>query len=199
MPFQRPLSVLASALAAAGIVLTVASCAGHITPLGPQSASTPRPVLQRTPVSSPQVLIRQQAPFVLEAMRTQPSTAAGGCPAGYVALSGDNPTQCYRKIGTPVTITSAGVSPVTLLPAAPSQHTGPAQYGFMIVLPDADVSALTDVTTTAYRAHGSLAISAGGRTWALPFVGRPFTSPQLQIPLPRKQALKLQRMLVPSG
>lgn len=47
MPVQsppRPPSALASLLAAAGIVLTVASCTGHITPLGPDQAATmPQP------------------------------------------------------------------------------------------------------------------------------------------------------------
>ena len=46
MQFQpgkpRSSSVLAAALAAAGIVLTVASCAGHLTPLGPNAAPQPR-------------------------------------------------------------------------------------------------------------------------------------------------------------
>jgi hypothetical protein len=45
-------------------------------------------------------------------MRAKPAPAVGGCPAGYVALDG-NQGWCYSKIGTPVTITSAAVSPVT--------------------------------------------------------------------------------------
>jgi hypothetical protein len=45
MPFQRParpLSVLASALAAAGLMLAVAGCS-HITPLGPDPAPVSLP------------------------------------------------------------------------------------------------------------------------------------------------------------
>jgi hypothetical protein len=53
-------------------------------------------------------------------MRTQPATAAGKCPAGYAALSapGSGGT-FYRKLGTPVTITAAGISSVykKLVPA----------------------------------------------------------------------------------
>jgi hypothetical protein len=127
-------------------------------------------------------------------MRAHAAAAAGTCPAGYRTLPGDNSGECYRKIGTPVTITSAAVSSVFRLPGP-----GPATYGFRIILPAADVQALTALTTTAYRAHGSLAISVAGRTWALPYVDQPFTSPNLQIPLPGNQALQLQRLLVPSG
>jgi hypothetical protein len=208
MLIQRPPRVLASMLAAAGIVLAVASCS-HLAPLGPD-VSLPQPHHLRSP-------------FVLEAMRVQPPTPAGGCPAGYAALPGDNPSnpgpvssggpgvpraaaqgvsQCYRKTGTPVTITSAAVSPVSPVsaPKPPPGQNAPAQYGFMITLPAADVPALTAVTTTAYHARGALAISIVGKTWALPMVGGPFRGPQFQIPMPsRNQALQIQRMLAPSG
>src|SRR5689334_1407890 len=113
MPVQRRPRlppVLASALAAAGLMLAVASCS-HLAPLGPDTAAAlPQPHHLRSP-------------FVLEAMRVQPPTPAGGCPAGYAALPGANPvavpagrphrvhldsalavSQCYRKTGTPVTI-----------------------------------------------------------------------------------------------
>jgi hypothetical protein len=124
---------------------------------------------------------------------------------GYAALPGDNPiitgpgpsrgiTQCYRTTGTPLTITSAAVSPVARLkPPA-------AGYGFVITLPAADVPALTAVTTTAYHARGAFAISIAGKTWALPRVEALLRGPQLQIPMiSRNQALQIQRMLVPSG
>jgi hypothetical protein len=189
MPFPcppRPLPVLASVLAAAGLVLAVASCS-HITPLGPDAAATLPP---------PHHL---RSPFVLEAMRVQPPTPAGGCPAGYAALPGANPGQCYRKTGTPVTITSAAVSPVSLQKPPPGQKA-PAQYDFVITLPAANVPALTAVTTTAYHARGALAISVAGKTWALPMVAGPFRGPHLQIPMPSKnQALQLQRTLASSG
>jgi hypothetical protein len=220
MPVQRsprPSSMLASVLAAAGVMLAVASCSG-ITPLGPdEAASLPQPHHLRSPI-------------ILAAMRNQPGTAGGGCPAGYVALQGDNsfqsviagpvqsviagaagsPTRatatpvptCYRKVGTPVTFASAAVSSLSLVSnpkPPPGQPAPPVQYGFTITLPAAAVPALTAVTTTAYQAHGSLAITVGGRTWALPFVAGPFTSRNFQISLPRSQALQLQRLLVASG
>ena len=183
MPHQRPRlpSALASVLVAAGIVLAVASCS-HITPLGP-TATTPQPRHLRSP-------------FVLEAVRSQPPSPAGGCPAGSVALSG-GPGQCYRKLGTPVTITSAAVS--SHLPTPPPGQETP-QYGFVITVPAANQVALTAVTTTAADAHGYLSISVGGRTWLLPRVLQPFTSPHFEITfLNRNQVLRLQRMLAASS
>jgi hypothetical protein len=174
-------SVLASALAA-GLMLTVASCS-HMAPIGP-GANMPQPRHLRSP-------------FVLEALRIQPSTAAGGCPAGSVALSG-GPGRCYRKLGTPVTITSAALS--SHLPTPPGQAAGPAMHGFVITVPAADLAALTAVTTTAADAHGYLDIGVAGRTWLLPRVLRPFTSPHFEVVFPsRNEALQLQRLLVPSG
>ena len=183
MPIQlRPCvsSVLTSVLAA-GLMLTVASCS-HITPIGP-GATMPQPRHLRSP-------------FVLEAMRVQPSSPAGGCPAASVALSG-GPGQCYRELGTPVTITSAAVSPH--LPAPPPGQKTP-RYGFIITVPAADQAALTAVTMTAANAHGYLSISVGGRTWLLPMVLQPSTSPHFEVTFPsRNQVLQLQRLLVPSG
>ena len=80
MPYPRPLlpSALASVLAAAGIVLAVASCTGHITPLGPDQAATlPQPHHLRSPL-------------ILQDMRTQGPRPVGsvGCPAGWVTVSG---------------------------------------------------------------------------------------------------------------
>jgi hypothetical protein len=183
MPIQprtRPPSVLASLLAA-GLMLTVASCS-HITPIGP-TAATPQPRHLRSP-------------FVLEALRLQPATPAGGCPAGSVALSG-GPGQCYHKLGTPVTITSATVS--SHLPAPPpGQKTH--QYGFVITVPADDQAALTGVTTTAADAHGYLSISVAGRAWLLSRVLQPFTGPNMEITFPsRNQVLQLHRLLVSSG
>jgi hypothetical protein len=223
MPFlrsRRPLPVLASVLAAVGLTLTIASC-GSITPLGPGAAASMPP---------PHKL---QSPIILEAMRNQPGTAGGACPAGYVALQGDNssrsviagPVQsvgagpagaspapasaagiavptCYRKVGTSVMFSSAAVSSVSLVSnpkPPPGQPAPPVQYGFIIALSAAAVPALTAVTTAAYQAHGSLAITVAGRTWALPLVAGPFTSRYLQISLPRSQALQLQRLLVLPG
>jgi hypothetical protein len=183
MPYQRPRlpSALASMLVAAGVVLAVASCS-HIAPMGP-AATMPQPRHLRSP-------------FVLEAVRIQPSSPAGGCPAGSVALSG-GPGQCYRRLGTPVTITSAAVS--SHLPTPPPGQQTP-QHGFVVTVPAADQAALTAVTTTAAGAHGYLSISVAGRTWLLPRVVRPFTSPHFEITFPdRNQVLQLQRMLAASS
>jgi hypothetical protein len=186
MPFRhppRPASVLASALAAAGIALAVAGC-GHITPLGPDPASV-------APPSVPPQHLR--SPFVLEAVRIQAPTPAGGCPAGSVALSG-GPGQCYRRLGTPITITSAYVgSVVTGTPYIPA-----GQYGFWVALPTADLPALKAMTTAAADTQGFLDISVAGRTWLLPQVHQPFTGP-LEMVLPsRNQVLQLHGLLFPS-
>jgi hypothetical protein len=189
MPFQpspRLTSVLAT-LATAGLVLTAAGC-GQLTPLGPD-------VLPALP--QPHHL---RAPFVLQAMSARFNGPAGGCPAGFRTLTAPGATSgvCYRKIGTPVTVTSAAVSPVTVLPqnTPPGQQPGPAQYGFMLTLPAADVAALTALTTTAANVRGPLTISVTGRTWILPIVAAPFRGQRFMIPLPSEiQAIQLQRIL----
>jgi hypothetical protein len=192
MPFQpspRLSSVLASVLAA-GLMLTVASCS-HDTPAPVSHVLTPAPVAH--------VLTPARSPFVLKAVRIQPTTGAGGCPAGSVALSGGS-GQCYRQLGTPVTITSAIVGPV-ITDALHFQGL----YGFWIVLHAADVAALQAITTTAADAHANLAISVAGRGWLLPIPGRPFTNGQLEVFLPsmnnslpsrNNQVLELHRILI---
>jgi hypothetical protein len=187
MPFHSRLrrsSVLAGVLVA-GLMLTVAGC----------SHDAPAPAAPAAPALSP-----ARSPFVLKAVRIQPATGAGGCPAGSVALSG-GPGQCYRPLGTPAMITSAGVGPV-ITDALHFQGLD----GFWIILPAADVAALQAVTTTASSAHANLAISVAGRGWLLPIPGRPFTNGQLEIFLPKtnnslpsrnNQVLELHRILVP--
>lgn len=195
MPFQLPprlSSILASVLAA-GLMLTAAGCAGQITPLGPGTPPAPH---------------RLRSPITLQALRAQPPKPAGGCPAGSAALPGGL-GQCYRKLGAPVTFTSAAVAVATLTraqvktpsgqPPGPAS-SGPPSYGFTVALPVSDTAALTTVTTTAADAHGYLAVSVGGRTWCLPKVLQPFTHPQFQIFLPNgNQSRQLRRLLVPSG
>jgi hypothetical protein len=185
MPFQhppRPPSVLASVLAAAGIVLAVASCT-TITPLGPSGPSSVAP-----PAVPPPPL---RSPFILEAVRIQ-APASGGCPSGSVALSG-GPGQCYRQLGTPVTITSAYVGSVV----TGTSRIPPGQYGFWVTLAAADLPALHALTTAAYDAQGFLDISVAGQTWLLPRVRQPFTGP-LEMVLPAKdQVLLLHRLLFP--
>ena len=207
MPVQRPprpLPVLASALAAVGIMLTVASCS-HIAPLGPgQAATMPQPHHLRSPL-------------ILQDMRTQGLVPPpGGCPGGWVTLSGGpgQPSQCYRKAGTPVTITAAAVSPVfSFRPPTPpgQQQAPPVQYGFSITVPAADVPALAAVFPAAPGSPGPPtasavtsatpmpAISVSGRTWILLGYSTP-EGREFEITLPsRNQARQLQRMLVPSG
>jgi hypothetical protein len=201
MPYQRPrlLPALASVLAAAGIVLAVASCTGHMTPLGPDRAATmPQPHHLRSPL-------------ILQDMRTQGLVPPpGGCPAGWVTLSGG----CYRKTGTPVTITSAAVSPVFPFrpPTPPGQQAPPVQYGFSITVPAADVRALAAVLPTAPGPPGPPtasavtsatripAISIAGRTWILLGYSTPSAGGEFDVTLPsRNQALQLHRMLAASG
>ena len=199
MPYQRPRlpSALASVLAA-GIVLAVASCTGHITPLGPDQAATmPQPHHLRSPL-------------ILQDMLTQGLVPPpGGCPAGWVTLSGG----CYRKTGTPVTITSAAVSPVIPFrpPPPPGQQAPPVQYGFSITVPAADVPALAAVLPAAPGPPGPPtasavtpatpipAISVADRTWILAGYSA-LQGRQFDVTLPSKnQALQLQRMLAASG
>jgi hypothetical protein len=204
MSFQLPRRLppaLAGVLAAAGLMLTAASCS-HLAPLGPYTGPQSHQL---------------RSPIVLQALRIQQATPAGGCPAGYVPLSGGNPGQCYGKTGAPVTITSAVVSPVNLtavissisisgvIPSGqptPTPSPGPqtTQYGFVVAVPAAEVPALTAVTTTAGNVSGALAISVAGRTWAIPLSMQPGAHGQFHVLLPsRKQALQLQRILAPAG
>ena len=207
MPFQRPPrlpAVLASVLAAAGVMLTVAGCS-HITPLGPDAAATmPQPHHLRSPL-------------ILQDVRTQGLAGRvgqpGGCPASWVMLSG-RAGACYRKTGTPVTITSAAVSPVFPFrpPPPPGQQAPPVQYGFSITVPAADVPALAAVLPTAPGPPGPPTasavspaatiptISVAGRTWILLGYGSPSARGEFDVTLPsRDQALQLQRMLATAG
>lgn len=196
----RPSSVLASVLAAAAITLTTAGCS-HITPLGPDSTAGttsrhtvagPVPVLQLRHLSSP---------IILQVMRNEPVTAAGGCPAGSVAVTvppGAASGGCYRPVGTPVTITSAGVSSVSALPQPPpppGQAAGPKQYGFSVN--PAKVAAVTALIKKAYDSRDSVGVSAAGKLWEAPKVLQPFSGQQLQVAFASKsQALRLYRTLL---
>lgn len=183
----RSSSILASVLAAAGIVLTVVGCAGQITPLGPDAAPPQRHL---------------GSPIVLQVMRIQPAAPAGGCPAGWgsVTTPAINGPACGRKVGAPVTITSGGVSPVSELPnKSPSGQTaGPAIYGVTVDVPAADVAAVTAIIKLAYSSQAALATIVDGKDWSAPQVAGPFPGRQLQIAvLSRNQAVQLQRILVP--
>ena len=222
MPFQRPsrpLSVLASALAAAGLMLVAAGCS-TITPLGPDPAPVRLPPARDL-----------GSPIIVKVMRSQPPTPAGQCPAGSVALFGLEPNvlrtalassvpvpvqgstttpappatppappagvACYLPVGRPVTITSAAVSSVTTYP----QQTGPAFYGFVVAFPTADVAALTAAIKQAYDSGDALGMSVAGKLWQAPQPRRRFNAlraEQINL-LSREQALQLYRLLVPSG
>ena len=221
MPFQRSLPVLASALAAAGLVLAVAGCS-HIAPLGPDPA----------PVSLPPA--RQLgSPIIVQVLRSQPPTAAGRCPAGSVDLFGLQPNvpraavaqsvlrrpvqgstaiptptparparppvgvACYLPVGRPVTVTSAAVSSVTTYRNQP----GPTAYGFVVAFPTADVAALTAVVRQAQDAGDATSISVAGKLWQAPQPRQKIIALRaVQITLlSRNQAVQLYRLLVPSG
>jgi hypothetical protein len=220
-PPRRPLSILASALAAAYVVLAVAGCS-NITPLGPDPA----------PVSLPPAR-DLGSPIIMQIMRSQPPTPTGRCPAGSIALFGSEPNvlravvassrpvqagtgstatptatpaappappvglACYRPVGTPVTITSAAVSPVTTNRNQP----GPAWYLFVVAFPTADVAALTALMRQAHDSGDALGMSVAGKLWQAPQARRKFIAlrgEQINL-LSRTQAFQLYRLLVPSG
>jgi hypothetical protein len=213
----RPSSVLASVLVAAGIMLTAAGCS-HVTPLGPDTAATPPPPHAGRPtavaVGPPHAVLASPmlvppprqlgSPIILQVMRGEPATPAGGCPVGSVAISvppGAAPMGCYRPVGTPVTVTSAAVSPVSLLPGPPhpaGHPVGPAQYGFSVAVPAADVAAVTALIAQAHDSRDALGVSAADKLWEAPQVLQPFPGQQLQIALLSKnEALQLYRILIP--
>ena len=218
MPLQRQLPTLASVLAAAGIVLALASCS-HIPPLGPDP--TPVAMPPPRPLGSP---------IIVQVMRVQPPNSTGGCPADWVAVSlpagggpqvapaqavpvaangasaspapppSPAPTPCYRPAGTPVTITSAAVSSVLTYRPPPGQPKGPDLYGFIVAVPGADVAAVTAVIRQAHDTGSAVGISVAGKLWQAPMVGRPFPGQRLQITLlSRNQARQLHHILVPAG
>ena len=222
MPFQRPtlpLSVLASALAAAGLVLAVAGCS-HVAPLGPDPA----------PVSLPPAR-DLGSPITVQVMRSQPPTPAGACPADSIALFGSEPNvpraavaqvqvgtgstatppptptatptaapagvACYLRVGRPVTITSAAVSSVTTNRNEP----GPAWYEFVVAFPTADVPALTALIRQAYGAGDAVGMSVAGKLWQAPQTRIRFhalRAEQVNL-LSRTQAVQLYRLLVGSS
>ncbi len=192
---------LAELLILLAAVALVTPDAARITPLGPDQAATmPQPHHLRSPI-------------ILQDMHIQQPLPAGGCPAGWATLpGGPTPGQCYHRAGTPVTITSAAVSPVFSFrpPTAAGQQAAPVQYGFWITLDAADVSALAAVIPTASGPQGPPAasvvtsvatipaISVAGRTWVLLGFATRFAGREFEATLPsRTQAL--QRMLAASG
>ncbi len=226
--FRRPPPALASALAAAGLVLAVAGCS-NIIPLGPD------PV----PVSLPPAR-SLGSPIVMQIMRSQAPTPTGRCPAGSVALFGsepDVPRTAVRAVtvrlpmrrivrgstATPTPTPAAtlttpprppgGVAcylpvgtPVTITSAAVSSVTtyphqpGPATYGFVVAFPAADMAPLTTLIRQAYDFGDALGMSVAGQLWQAPQTRRKLMALRgEQINLlSRTQAFRLYRMLVPS-
>jgi hypothetical protein len=221
-PPHRPLSVLASALAAVGVVLAVAGCS-NIAPLGPEPP----------PVSLPPAR-NLGSPIIMQVMRSQPPTPTGRCPAGSVVLFGLEPNvlraaaasalpaqpvqgstatpapaapatppappvgvACYRPVGTPVTITSASVSSVT----TDRHQPGPSSYGFVVAFPTAEVPALTALIRQAYDSGDALGMSVAGKLWQAPQPRLRFNAlraAQINL-LSRNQAFQLYHLLVPPG
>jgi hypothetical protein len=172
-------------IALAAVALTCAGCS-HVLPLRPEPAAQAAP--------------RQLAsPIVLQRVLGQPASPAGKCPVGYAELSAPAAglpgvsDSCYRKVGQPVTFTSAAVSNV-YQPAANQQ---PAVYGLAFALPAADAAELTAITTKAFHSQDPIAISVAGKTWGVPLTEAPLTHGQFEIAVQSKnQILQLQRTLL---
>jgi hypothetical protein len=138
--------------------------------------------------------------IVLQIVLAQPSSPARSCPAGSARLPRaaeqfPGSGQCYRRLGKPLTITSAAVRFLH----QPATNQQPANYGLAVTVPAADKAALTAITTKAYHSRDPLAIIVAGKTWGVPNVAGPFTG-QFEIPAQSaNQALQLQRTLIPSA
>ena len=221
MPFQRPpgpLPVLASALAAC-LILAVAGCS-NVTPLGPEPSPVSLPPARQlgSPISVQ--VMRSQPPTptggcpagsvalfgsepnvrraAVATSRPVPVGAGSTAAARPATHSAPPPgVACYRPAGTPVTITSAAVSPVTTNRNQP----GPAWYEFVVAFPAADVPALTGDIHRAYDAGDAIGMSVAGKLWQAPQLRRKFIAlraEQINL-LSRNQALQLYHLLVPSS
>jgi hypothetical protein len=199
MPSQPPrrLSVLASVLAAVG-VLAVVGCS-NITPLGPDPAPASLPPAQHL-----------GSPITVQVMRSESPTPANECPAGSIALFGSDPTvplqrSVLRVVGpahfksikgstgtpapppTPLATPTAPLTRstgmacfvpvgrrVTITSAAVSSVTtnpnqpGPAWYVFVVAFPTTDVPALTALIHQAYASGDALGVTVAGRLWQAP-------------------------------
>jgi len=228
-PPRRLLSILASALAAACVVLAVAGCS-NITPLGPGPAPVRLPPARDL-----------GSPIIMQLMRSQPPTPTDRCPAGSIALFGSEPNvpravAASRAVGPPVPVRSqltqgstaapaltptatpaaqpAGVAcyrpvgtPVTITSAQVSSVTtnrnqsGPAWYVFVVAFPAADVAALTALIRQAYDSGDAVGMSVAGKLWQAPQPRRRFIALRAEqiTLLSRTQAFQLYRLLVPSG
>jgi hypothetical protein len=172
-------------IALAAAALTVAGCSQAL-PLG----------------QAPAAQHHLTSAIVLQIVLSEPSSPAGSCPAGYArlptaadAFPGSGSGQCYRRIGKPLTITSAAVTYIQ----QPAANQQPASYGLAISVSAADRAALAAISAKAYHSRDQLATIVAGKTWGVGTVEAPFTT-GFEIPAQNaKQALRLQRTLVPSA
>lgn len=178
-------------LALAGLVLTVAGC-GHMLPLGLSAIPVPSHLAAA-------IVLQPGLPGpATRSAAAQGAQSAVSCPAGYAALpAGDEPpgsAGCFRKLGTPVTFTSAAAA-VYRQPAGP--HGQPAQYVLRITLPAAGATALTAITTEVAGTKDALAITIADQAWAVVATLKPLTNGEFGIPMQSlSQALQLQRILL---
>lgn len=184
----RSLAGTGSGIALAAVALAVAGCS-HALPLGQAPAG-----------QAPGAQHHLGSAIVLQIVASQPSSRAGSCPSGPASLPRaawqfPGSGQCYRRLGKPLTITSAVVRYLQ----QPAANQQPANYGLAISVPAADRAALMAITTKAYRSRHALATIVAGKTWGVANIEGPFTG-QFEIPASNaKQALQLQRTLTPSA
>jgi hypothetical protein len=174
----------ARGIAVAALALACAGCS-HVLPLGP------------APAASRQL----GSPIILQLVAIQSPAAAGGCPAGYTTLSApftnypEVPDACYRKLGQPVTVTSAAVT----MAYQPAINQQPATYGLNFTLPPAEAAALAAITTKSFESRDPMAISTAGKTWGVPMTAGPFTNGQFEIGVQTEgQVLQLEHTVMPS-
>lgn len=216
----RPMPVLAGALTAGSIVVAMAGCS-QVTPLGPGAApvtlpparhlgspitvqvlrSQPPTAAGRCPAGTVDLVgLQPNVPRVAVAHALLPRPVQGSpSPTAKPPRPARPPVgvACFRPVGTPVTVTSAGVSSVTTYRNQP----GPATYGFVIAFPGADVTALTAVVGQAQDAGEATSISVAGKLWQAPQPRQRVNALRaVQITLlSRNQAVQLHHLLVPSG
>jgi hypothetical protein len=194
-----------TALVLAALVLTAAGC-GNVAPLRP---TPPTPGHLSTAIVLRNVLYQQTEPAGQCTSGYTPPAPAVGPPPPSSGQPGSPPTAqsvtspadaadlCYRETGKPATFTVAAVSLIEQ-PAGP--HGQPVSYGLSIALPEDEAGALTAVSTKAFESRQPLAIIVAGKLVGLPYTLQPITGGHFEIGGPSKnQALRIERMLLPSG
>lgn len=152
-------------------------------------ALVPRATVGHQRVGPPQLVHRHHAGAGSTPAPT-PGTTSSPASSGPVGVA------CYRRAGSPVTVTSAAVSSVATF----RFQAGPTTYGFLVAIPGDYVQAVTAIIKQAYDSKDAVGISVAGKLWQAPHVIRPFVGQHLQIVLlSRHQAVQLHRLLVPAG